>query len=298
MPFVIGPLNGGVPWPKGFDQQRRQEKEWLSYIRGAYKLLPGYRATRKYTNTIIVGSLDTYAQVPQIYHKKCTYIAENAIDPSRFPHPGEKPAPSSPLKAAFVGRLVPYKGADMLIEAAADQVKARRLEVDVYGDGPEMPRLKAMVQQHAMADTFRLHGQVPHTELHSRLKQADIFTFPSIREFGGAVALEAMAVGVVPIVVGYGGPNELVTDDTGYRLKIDSRQKIIAELQDLLQRLTDDPSPLIAMRENGLKRVQDLFTWDAKAKQVCEIYQWARSGSNGPRPQADYGFKIEPKTSA
>ncbi|HQY89607.1 MAG TPA: hypothetical protein PK402_13220, partial [Tepidisphaeraceae bacterium] len=121
VPFVWGPINGGLPWPKGFDDVRRQEKEWLTYVRSAIKLLPGYTRTRRDCAKIIVGSQATLGQIPEKFKSKCVYIPENAIDPARFQSTRTRAA-ALPIRLIFVGRLVPYKGADMLIEAASAQL--------------------------------------------------------------------------------------------------------------------------------------------------------------------------------
>lgn len=282
VPFILGPLNGGLPWPKDFEVTRRQEKEWLSYIRWVYRLMPGYRSTRQHAAAIIIGSQDTWKQMPKRYHDKCVYIPENGIAPHRFTKQRLHQTPR-PLKAIFVGRLVPYKGADMLIEAAAPLIREQALTVDIVGDGPDMPKLKALVEQEGIADGVKLVGVVEPNQVQDWLANADIFAFPSIREFGGAVVLEAMAMGLVPIVVNYGGPGELVSKSTGYRVPMGSREEIVKQFREILSRLAIDSSPLADMGRNACDRVLSLFTWDAKARQTFEVYQWVL-GSRTDKP--------------
>ncbi len=288
VPFILGPLNGGLPWPKEFEAVRRQEKEWLSYIRWVYKLMPGYSSTRRHAAAIVLGSRDTWEQIPVQYRHKCVYIPENAIDPKRFTLQRTRQV-SHPIKAIFVGRLVPYKGADMLIEAATQLIRDGLLTVEIVGDGPEMPKLKALVEREEIEGGVEFTGLIEHTRVQERLANADLFVFPSIREFGGAVVIEAMVIGLVPIVVDYGGPGEFVTDSTGYTVPMGSRAELVARFRELLDRLVADPSGFTEMSQRARKRVLSQFTWDAKARQTVEVYRWVL-GQRTDKP--DFGMPL------
>jgi glycosyltransferase involved in cell wall biosynthesis len=213
------------------------------------------------------------------------YLPENAIDESRFSAQKSGPV-SSPLRVAFVGRLVAYKGADILIEAAEPLLKAGKLRLDIIGDGPEREPLRALIDKLGVAQHVRLEGWVPHAELAPRLLESDVFGFPSVREFGGGVVLEAMALGLVPVVVDYGGPSELVTDATGFRIPIGSRAQIVERMRETLGALVRDPAPLRAMGERARARVLAHFTWKQKARQTLAVYRWLRG--EGARP--DFGM--------
>jgi glycosyltransferase involved in cell wall biosynthesis len=273
VPFVVGPLAGGVPWPKEFDAARRAEKEHLSYVRDAHRLLPHYRATRRAASAIFVASRDAYGQVPRDLRHKCFYLPENAIDPARFTRRRTRTA-GRPVKCVFLGRLVPYKGADMLLEAAAPLLRGGAMTLAILGDGPQMTELRQIVTREKVSDVVRLAGWVEHGRVQDFLADADLFTFPSIREFGGAVALEAMAVGLVPVVMDYGGLGELVTEKTGFLLPMGARQQIIERLRSLLTHLCEHPREIDAKSPSALRRAHEQFTWPAKARQVVQVYDW------------------------
>lgn len=277
VPFVIGPLNGGVPWPKGFDAARRQENEWLSYVRTAYKLLPGYRSTLNYAAAIIAGSRYTLSRVPEKLQGKCHYLPENAIAPDRF----NKMAAQYDglLRVCFVGRLVPYKGADMLLEAAMPLLQAGRMSLDVIGDGPLMPKLQAMIESMGVSASVTLHGWIEHARVQDIMCRSQLMAFPSVREFGGGVVLEAMALGVVPLIVDYAGPGELVDAQVGFKIPIGRREDIVIALQNSLESIAAHPEQLSVLSEAGRERVFSEFTWEAKARRVKAIYSEVVTGN-------------------
>jgi starch synthase len=287
VPFVIGPLNGGLPWPSGFGQLRAREKEWLSYVRGAYRWLPGYRSTRASAAALIVGSRCTREEIPRRYRAKAVYIPENAIELDRFDLPVAETV-EPPLRVAFVGRLVPYKGADMLLEAAAPLARAGRLRIDVIGEGPEGPALRALARREQITSAVDFTGWMEHRELKTRMARCHVFGFPSVREFGGGVVLEAMALGLVPIVLDYGGPGELVTPGTGFALPMGPRAQVVGQLRRTLERLGADPSVLRPMGERARQRVRGRFTWAVKASQTVEVYRWVL----GQREKPDFGMPL------
>jgi glycosyltransferase involved in cell wall biosynthesis len=282
VPFVIGPLNGGLPWPPGFEAARKREGEHLPLLREMHRLMPGYYSTRRDATAIIAASRTTLDEVPRAFRSKTFYVPENAIDPARFTRRRNRRA-TVPLKVVFVGRVVPCKAMDLFLEAAAQLIRDRKLMVEIVGDGPDMPLLKAIIHREGLGERVHLTGWVEHTKVQDSLVNADLFAFPSIRDFGGGAALEAMAVGVAPIIVDYGGPAELVTDTTGFVIPLGTPSEIRTRLRKLLEHLVKNPDEIDQKAAAALTRAHTLFTWEYKAQRITEIYRWAVS-ANAPKP--------------
>lgn len=264
VPFVIGPLNGGVPWPKGFEGARTREREWLSHFRAAHRLGPWRRATFARAAAVIVGSRHTEGEMPR--GARLHYMPENGVDPARF---APVPRPPSPrLRACFIGRMVPYKGPDMLIEAAAPLLSRGLMELDMIGDGPMLADLRARFDLPGLI--FR--GWLDHGRIREVAGRCDLLAFPSIREFGGGVVLEAMAMGLAPLVVDYAGPGELVRAGIGFKVPLGSRDEVVARFRAALEDLAARPGDVAAAGRAARAHVLGEFSWAAKAARVAGIY--------------------------
>lgn len=273
IPFLLGPLNGGLPWHPEFSRERIKEREWLSYVRQAYAYLPPIQSTYRNASAIIVGSRHTQSELER-YHAPKIYIPENGIDTHRFVSGTRPRSTTKVLQLIFVGRLVPYKGADVAIEACQHLLRDGRARLDIIGDGPDAPELQRLITTLALDNAVTLHGWRTHKEVAAHLRSADLLVFPSVREFGGGVVLEAMASGAVPIVIDYGGPGELVNSNSGFAIKIGPRAELVHEIEQLVQAIAAGEYDLQSMSAAGSDRVKKIYSWSAKAQQIRSVYDW------------------------
>jgi len=272
VPMLIGPLNGGLPWPAEYPELRSQEREWLVPLRNLYKRLPFYGSTYRRLSGVIAGSRHTATEVPESYAGKRFYLPENGVDPERFPIAESWPEPKGRFTFISVGRLVPYKGTHLIIEAMSGSPILRNCNLVVVGDGPQRAALEEQVSRSGLQNNVRVAGWVNQPALARELGTSQAFVFPSLREFGGGVVLEALASGLPSIVVDYGGPAELVTPECGELLPMRPREELVVALRQSMERLATDPERCRALGAAACQRVRDEFTWDVKADRIVRMY--------------------------
>ena len=135
------------------------------------------------------------------------------------------------------------------------------------------------VDQLEVRSHVHFHGWVPHIKVQETLRACDFLALPSIREFGGGVVIESMALGVTPIVADYAGPSELVDDKTGIRIGFHDKQSLIEGLRDAFSRVIHSPQTLDTLGAAGREKVLEKLTWEAKARQIIAVYDAVLSGA-------------------
>jgi len=112
-----------------------------------------------------------------------------------------EPAPARPV-VVFAGRHIPEKRVPALLPALARvREGAPELRAEIYGDGPERPRVLAEIDRLALGDAVDAPGFVAHAKVEEALSTALCMVLPSAREGYGLVVVEAAARGTPCVVV-------------------------------------------------------------------------------------------------
>jgi glycosyltransferase involved in cell wall biosynthesis len=280
IPFVIGPINGGLPWPPGFSQASNQ-RSWIDKLRTVYKLLPFARSTYRRAAAIIAGSSQTYSEFVT-YREKLFFVPENGVSLSLCSSATRRSQRDGKLELIFIGGLIPLKACDLALRAAAPFLRDGLAHFTLVGDGPERSRLEQLSKSLGIEGAVSFCGMLPHADAMQRLRSADVMVFPSVRDFGGGVVFEALALGAVPVVADFGGPGDIVHSEVGRKVSLTNESDVVSQLERILAEFVHDRNLLVRLRQQGMSYAQECLTWEAKAHLVTQIMYWVLA--RGPKP--------------
>lgn len=166
-----------------------------------------------------------------------------------------------------IGRLVPQKGFDLLIEAFSKA--GLDLELLIAGEGPERESLERLVRELKLEKSVRFLGRADRSKAVSLFAGCRFFVMPSRQEPMGIVNLEAMALGKSVIAPRVGGVPEIVVDnETGLLVPGGD----VAALAQAMVRLDGDDALRSRLGEAGRIRAQK-FGWPEIGGQYLDIYR-------------------------
>jgi len=271
LPLVIGPLNSGLPLQTNYPAIMRGDFQWLYQLKHLARIPQQLFGSLRKAALIYVAMRHVRDALPVSTRARQRMLIENGVDLDLF-QPAPWPGAMTPLRLIFVGRLVPFKALGLLLEAMA-RLKARHVTVSltVVGDGG----MRAVWQQQAadLALDVDFRGNLPLAEIAPLMAQAHALCLPSVRESGGAVILEAAAIGRPAIVVNFGGPADLVTDETGVVVSADGPEQTIAGFEQAMLSMIASPEAWQQRGEAARKQVASYFSWNAKVEAALNDYR-------------------------
>ena len=182
------------------------------------------------------------------------------------------------IVVAGIGRLIPVKGFEYLVEAFAEASAGNpRLRLLIVGDGSERAALEERTASLGLRGSVRFAGMAAPEEIPAYLAASDLVVVPSVH-YGGYVdglpnvALEAMAAGKPLVASRVGGLPQLVREgETG--LLVDERD--VAGLAEAISRLAAEAGLRERLGASACELVQASMTWDATAERFESVFERA-----------------------
>lgn len=279
IPLVIGPMNGGMNYPQGYeDYEGGMTRASIRFGRRVALLLNRANPGKHRAAVLLVANERTRRALPDPQHPGIRTMIENGIDFDRWRAPQQRSLPSAPgrLRLVYVGRFIALKGIDITLRAVAmARQQGADVTLDLVGDGPVRPQLEALAEKLGLLPFVTFHGFQPQSQCAEVLARSDALILNSLREAGGAVVLEAMAMGLAVVASAWGGPLDYVSAESGILVDPVPRATFPERLAVAFVRLSQDPGLCRHMGEEGRRLARQDFDWEKKIDHMIDIYRKA-----------------------
>lgn len=276
IPLVVGPVGGSLESPPGFADEEGATPWWQKLRRlDRWRMRHDRLLRRTYSSAACLIGVAEYVRafLAAVPLRRFVLMSETAIH--EIHPPIDRSGRTGTVRLLYVGRIVRTKGLRDVIAALA-ALTDLDLALDVVGDGNDRQNCEELADRLGVAERVSFHGRLPRESVDDFYAAADIFVFPSYREPGGNVSLEAMSFGLPLIVCERGGPGANVTDACAIRLAARTPQQLAADVATSIRALVGDVDRRLAMGLAAREHAQAAHLWSDRLARMEQVYDEVR----------------------
>jgi glycosyltransferase involved in cell wall biosynthesis len=283
IPFVFGPVGGYEQFPPRLLPILSPATAAFEVARMTSNVIsrfsPGVRRCLRNADHVVVANVETERLVKAVRRTSvgvstlsAAFYSSSEIEAfSRF---AEGKNLTGPLRLFAAGNMEGRKGVALALEALAEAgQKGLQFQYRLGASGPEAAHLKKLTSRLGLQDKVSFGEGLQGEAYRRELGNTHIFLLPSLRESAGLTMMEAMLAGAVPVVADCGGPASIVTNDSGYKIPITSRHRMVQEMAEILVAIDRNRQLLAEKGRAASARIAAGFSEDNYRKTIKGIYQ-------------------------
>lgn len=275
IPYVIGPLGGGLKTPEGFVGEVNASRGIAGRLRDFddFRLKHDKRLRQTYQKASLVLGVAPYVQdrLSDLGLQRFHPLPERGY--GTFAPEHTRQSGVGQLTLFHAGRVIRTKALRDTIRALAHLRDLPGVRLVTAGDGEDLAQCRAEAKALGVADRIKFLGRIPRGAVEQHYAAADVFCFPSFREPMGGVFFEAMAHGLPIITAANGGPDFLIDDSCGIKVPVTTPDDFARGIAEAIRKLAMDPSLRHEMGNGARARLKSFGSWDDKARSDVNLLQ-------------------------
>jgi len=186
------------------------------------------------------------------------FVDENHFIPMLHPR-----VANDPIEFFFLGRMVPQKGLDIMIQSLVKLKTDRLVRFSLAGIGAELGAYKRLAKRLEVDHLIRWQGLLDRKEILKAYQQCDVFILPSRHEGLPVSIIEAMACGKPVIATRCGGSEELVSDKTGMIVEPENPTLLRVAIEKMA----------IDYKKYDAQKIREYFISNYSSNAICSRYR-------------------------
>lgn len=275
--FVWGPTGGGETIPSEFSKHYKLKGRSIEILRRlvvkSLRYNVGFKSRCEHANLILCKTENHRGVIPVKYREKAILFTDVAVDSIDFEKRQEREF-SGVVKYIVVGKLDPWRGFDLLIEAFEIAVKtAPNIHLTIVGKGMDWSRLCKLIKEKNLSKHIEMAGKVSMDAYYKLMKESDVVLNPSLKEGAVTTSFDSMALGKPLICIDTTGYTRYFSNEYAIVLPLQKRAVLIIALKDAILKLTNAKER--AKLGGNAQAIGKQFTWHARGVEIQEtIKKW------------------------